>query len=164
MGFVLLMPISIVTALVTGSTFSPLDGMGAACAWLVCAWLTTRAICIPLALGLLTHWKPLTYAVPAILVGGMIPGLLGIIAEPPEAFPNMAGMLRPLSPALNAAINWMPSQAMGQLSGNPANLLGAVELYGVPSMPAWIYVLMVAGATLLLSAAVLVCIARRKSL
>lgn len=159
MGFVLLMPISIVTALVTGSTFSPLDGMGAAC-----AWLTTRAICIPLALGLLTRWKPLTYAVPVILASGMIPGLLGIIAELPEAFPNMAGMLRPLSPALNAAINWMPSQAMGQLSGNPANLLGAVELYGVPSMPAWIYVLIVAGATLLLSAAVLVCVARRKSL
>lgn len=160
MGFVLLMPISIVTALVTGSTFSTLDGMGA-----VCAWLTTWAItCIPLALGLLTRWKPLTYAVPAILAGGMIPGLLGIIAELPGAFPNMAGMLRLLSPALNAAINWMPSQAMDQLSGNPANLLGAVELYGVPSMPAWIYVLMVAGATLLLSAAVLVCVARRKSL
>lgn len=160
MGFVLLMPISIVTALVTGSTFSTLDGMGA-----VCAWLTTWAItCIPLALGLLTRWKPLTYAVPAILAGGMIPGLLGIITEPPEAFPNIAGMLRLLSPALNAAINWMPSQAMDQLSGNPANLLGAVELYGVPSMPAWIYVLMVAGATLLLSAAVLVCVARKKSL
>lgn len=160
MGFVLLMPISIVTALVTGSTFSTLDGMGTAC-----AWLTTWAItCIPLALGLLTRWKPLTYAVPAILAGGMIPGLLGIITEPPEAFPNMAGMLRPLSPALNAAINWMPSQAMSQLSGNPANLLGAVELYGVPSMPAWIYVLMVAGATLLLSAAVLVYVARKKSL
>ena len=160
MGFVLLMPISIVTALVTGSTFSTLDGMGA-----VCAWLTTWAItCIPLALGLLTRWKPLTYAVPAILAGGMIPGLLGIIAELPGAFPNMAGMLRPLSPALNAAINWMPSQAMSQLSGNPANLLGAVELYGVPSMPAWIYVLIVAGATLLLSAAVLVCVARKKSL
>lgn len=160
MGFVLLMPISIVTALVTGSTFSTLDGMGA-----VYAWLTTWAItCIPLALGLLTRWKPLTYAVPAILAGGMIPGLLGIIAELPEAFPNMAGMLRPLSPALNAAINWMPSQAMGQLSGNPANLLGAVELYGVPSMPAWIYVLIVAGATLLLSAAVLVYVARKKSL
>ena len=160
MGFVLLMPISIVTALVTGSTFSPLDGMGA-----TCAWLTTWAItCIPLALGLLTRWKPLTYAVPAILAGGMIPGLLEIITEPPEAFPNMAGMLRPLSPALNAAINWMPSQAMGQLSGNPANLLGAVELYGVPSMPAWINVLIVAGATLLLSAAVLVYVARKKSL
>lgn len=85
MGFVLLMPISIVTALVTGSTFSTLDGMGTAC-----AWLTTWAItCIPLALGLLTRWKPLTYAVPAILAGGMIPGLLGIITEPPEAFPNM---------------------------------------------------------------------------
>lgn len=53
---------------------------------------------------------------------------------------------------------------MSQLSGNPANLLGAVELYGVPSMPAWIYVLMVAGATLLLSAAALVCVARKKSL
>ena len=86
MGFVLLMPISIVTALVTGGTFSTLDGMGTAC-----AWLTTWAItCIPLALGLLTRWKPLTYAVPAILAGGMIPGLLGIITEPPEAFPNMA--------------------------------------------------------------------------
>lgn len=165
MGFVLLMPISIVTALVTGSTFSPLDGMGAACAWLVCAWLTTWAItCIPLALGLLTRWKPLTYAVPAILAGSMIPGLLGIIAELPEAFPNMAGMLRPLSPALNAAINWMPSQAMSQLSGNPANLLGAVELYGVPSMPAWIYVLIVAGVALLPSTAVLVYVARKKSL
>lgn len=160
MGFVLLMPISIVTALVTGSTFSTLDGMGTAC-----AWLTTWAItCIPLALGLLTRWKPLTYAVPAILAGGMIPGLLGIITEPPEAFPNMAGMLRPLSPALNAAINWMPSQAMSQLSGNPANLLGAVELYGVPSMPAWIYVLIVAGVALLPSTAVLVYVARKKSL
>lgn len=160
MGFVLLMPISIVTALVTGSTFSTLDGMGA-----VCAWLTTWAItCIPLALGLLTRWKPLTYAVPAILAGSMIPGLLGIIAELPEAFPNMAGMLRPLSPALNAAINWMPSQAMSQLSGNPANLLGAVELYGVPSMPAWIYVLIVAGVALLPSTAVLVYVARKKSL
>lgn len=94
----------------------------------------------------------------------MIPGLLGIIAELPGAFPNMAGMLRPLSPALNAAINWMPSQAMGQLSGNPANLLGAVELYGVPSMPAWIYVLIVAGVALLPSTAVLVYVARKKSL
>lgn len=37
MGFVLLMPISIVTALVTGSTFSTLDGMGAACTWFACA-------------------------------------------------------------------------------------------------------------------------------
>lgn len=84
MGFVLLMPISIVTALVIGSTFSTLDGMGAAC-----AWLTTWAItCIPLALGLLTRWKPLTYAVPAILAGGMIPGLLGIIAECPKRFPT----------------------------------------------------------------------------
>lgn len=165
MGFVMLMPISIVAALVTGSTFSSLDGIGAACAWLVCAWLTTWAItCIPLALGLLTRWKPLTYAVPAILVDGMIPGILRILAELPEAFPNVAGMFRPLSPVLNTATNWMPSQAMGQLSGNPTDLLGPVQLYGVPGMPAWIYVLIVAGATLLLSTTVLVYVARKKSL
>ena len=159
MGFALLFPLALLTALLTGAAFAAYDTAGVVCSWFACALLITWAIaCIPLALGLLARWKPLAYVVPLIVLFGVVPDVLRLLAE---RLPADAGMV---SAVLASMANWMPSQAMVQLAGNPADLLGPVNMLGVPSMPGWAYVLVVALSTLLLSASALVVVARRKSL
>lgn len=115
-----------------GFRFADANTAGQVLSWFVGSWVVLWALSVvPLAFALITRIKPLAYGFAFVLLCGFI--ALGFQLTG-EIGPMMAPNFAPLFRAMSALAAWMPSTAMGYLSGGGMAVADTLAPY-VSSVP-----------------------------